>query len=85
MICGLEYDGEIPFLRKQHEPTRRMLPLDPNGVFLAAVVGAGGLLTLLKGAWQIGLPCVCLAGLGLFFSQRRFDPEQYEGENHDSD
>jgi hypothetical protein len=56
----------------------RTLPLDPSGIFLSAIVGSVGVLTLLKGAWQIALPCLGLAGLGLFFSQRRFDRKENE-------
>jgi len=56
----------------------RRLPLDPSGILLSAIVGTAGVLTLLKGAWQIALPCLGLAGLGLFFSQRRFDRKENE-------
>ena len=79
------------FTPNEHEATRmfrthfsesweanKTLPLDPSGIFLSAIVGTAGVLTLLKGAWQIALPCLGLAGLGLFFSQRRFDRKENE-------
>jgi hypothetical protein len=64
--------------RPHFSEANKKSPLDPSGIFLSAIVGTAGVLTLLKGAWQIALPCLGLAGLGLFFSQRRFDSKENE-------
>jgi len=46
---------------------------DPAGLLLVAVVGTGGILTLVKHVWTVGIPCVVLAVLGLIASHRHFD------------
>jgi hypothetical protein len=45
---------------------------DPEGLFLSAVVSAGAFILLLKGAWFSPL-FFGLAGIGMFFSHRRFE------------
>jgi hypothetical protein len=47
---------------------------DPGGLLLAGVVGAGGLLLLLRHNSILGLSCAALATTGLIVSHRHFDP-----------
>ena len=53
---------------------------DPGGLLLVGVVGAGGLLLLLRHNWILGLPCAALATIGLIVSHRHFDPT-YRGDS----
>jgi hypothetical protein len=68
-------EREVPFFGNQFAAFKS---LDPAGVFLAGIVGTVGLLALMREACQIALPCLGLAGLGLFFSQSRFDRRENE-------
>ena len=70
--------------RPHFSEANKRSPLDPSGIFLSTIVGTAGVLTLLKGAWQIAIPCLGLAGLGLFFSQRRFDSRENEDDRSSS-
>jgi len=45
---------------------------DPAGLFLTAIVGTGGLISLLKGAILLAALCLPLAALGLVFSHKHF-------------
>jgi len=56
------------------------LPLDPPGVLLAGIVGTVGLLALFKAAWQIAIPCLSLAALGVLAARRRFDRDENSDE-----
>jgi len=47
---------------------------DPGGLLLVGVVGAGGLLLLLRHHLILGLPCAAPATIGLIVSHRHFDP-----------
>ena len=48
---------------------------DPAGLFLAAIVGTGGVFSLLKGAIPLAALCLPLATLGLVLSHKHFDRE----------
>ncbi len=48
---------------------------EPAGVFLAAIVGTVGLISLVKGAIPLAALCLPLATLGLVCSHKHFDRE----------
>jgi hypothetical protein len=48
---------------------------EPAGLFLAAIVGTVGLISLLKGAIPLAALLLTLAALGLVCSHKRFDRE----------
>lgn len=48
---------------------------EPAGVFLAAIVGTLGLISLLKGAIPLAALCLPLAALGIVCSHKHFDRE----------
>ena len=49
---------------------------EPAGLFLAAIVGIGGVFSLLKGAIPLAALCLPLAALGVVFSHRHFDRDE---------
>lgn len=55
------------------ENGRRMF--EPAGLFLAAIVGTVGLISLLKGAIPLAALCLPLAALRLVCSHKHFDRE----------
>jgi hypothetical protein len=76
----INYDTDTTKVKIPEEPKQRNEKLsgpmfDTPGLALSAVVGAVGLITLLKGAW-FSLPLLGLAAAGLAFSHRHFGRNQ---------
>jgi hypothetical protein len=60
---------------KEGNPENGRRMFEPAGVFLAAIVGTVGLISLVKGAIPLAALCLPLAALGLVCSHKHFDRE----------